>query len=141
MRERAVESTRSDDNAFVRWYPWITVVTGALILIQAFLAGRGLFKDYDLIEVHGILGNITFIFGILLVIGAWLARQAGVLTNLELGISVVLLALISAQIGLGYSGRDNGDAAALHIPNGILVTMLSGALIALSFARRPMETR
>ncbi len=136
-----MESTQSDGNAFVRWYPWIAVVTGVLILVQAFLAGRGMFKDFDLIEVNGIVGNITFIFAILLVIGAWLARQAGVLTNLELALSVVLLALISAQIGLGYSGRDSGDAAALYIPNGILVTMLSGALIALSFARRPADTR
>lgn len=130
-----MNTTSSSQNALVRWYPWIAVVTGVLVLVQAFLAGRGWFKDYDLIEVHGTLGNVTFLFAILLVVSAWLCRQAGLFTTIEVGLSVLFLILVSAQIGLGYSGRDSSDAAALHIPNGILLTMLSGVLITLGFVR------
>src|SRR5215218_1167061 len=65
-----------------------------VILVQAFFAGRGLFLDNDLIDVHGGLGNLT-------------------------------LLLVIVQLALGYSGRDGGQAAAWHVPNGVLVFGLS----------------
>lgn len=132
-----VNTTSSAGNALVRNFPWLTVLTGALILLQAVLAGRGWFVDYDLIEVHGYVGDATFIAAILLVIGAWLGRQSGELGTRELGLSIALLLLIIAQFALGYGGRDSQDAAALHIPNGVLITGVVSALIALSFNRRP----
>lgn len=124
-------------NPVVGWFPILTVITGVLVLIQAVLAGRGLFFDYDLIEVHGFAGNATFIAAILLVIGAWLGRQRGVMGMVELVLSLALLILTVAQIGLGYGGRESPWAASLHIPNGILVTAISAALITLAYSRRP----
>ncbi len=115
-----MQTSSSSSNAIVRWYPLLTLLTGALVLLQAVLAGRGWFIDYDLIEVHGWLGNLTFIFAIVLVVGAWLGKQAKQMTNAEFLISLLLLILTAAQFGLGYGGRDSQTAAALHIPNGVL---------------------
>jgi hypothetical protein len=124
-------------NGLVRSYPWLAVLTGGAVLLQAVLAGRGWFIDYDLIEVHGLIGNLTFLLAMLLVVGAWLGRQSGVMTNTELIMSIALLALVAAQLGLGYSGRDSQTAASLHVPNGILVTGLTAGLITISFMRQP----
>jgi hypothetical protein len=134
--EQALEQGRSV-NGLVRTYPWLTVLTGMSVLLQAILAGRGWFLDYGLIEVHGFVGNLTFLLVIVLVVGAWLGRQAGVMTNTELILAVALLVLTAAQFGLGYGGRDSRTAASLHIPNGILITGLNAALIAISFMRQP----
>ena len=134
--EQSIETGKSV-NGLVRSYPWLTVLTGMSVLLQAILAGRGWFMDYDLIEVHGVIGNLTFLLVILLVIGAWLGLQAGVMTNTELILSIALIVLTAAQFGLGYGGRDSRTAASLHIPNGILITGLTSALIAISFIRQP----
>lgn len=133
--EQSIEQQQST-SGLVRSYPWLTVLTGMAVLLQAILAGRGWFVDYDLIEIHGFVGNLTFLLVILLVIGAWLGKQAGVMTKTELILSVALLALTATQFGLGYGGRDSQTAASLHIPNGILITGLTSALIALSFMRQ-----
>jgi uncharacterized membrane protein len=129
-------------NGLVRSYPWLAVLTGMAVLLQAILAGRGWFVlgSHNLIEVHGVIGNLTFILVLLLVVGAWLGRQARVMTNTELILSIALVILTAAQLGLGYSGRDSGTAASLHIPNGILVTGLTAALIAISFMRQPRNS-
>jgi uncharacterized membrane protein len=120
----------------------LAVLTGMAVLLQAILAGRGWFMlgSHNLIEVHGVIGNLTFILVLLLVVGAWLGRQARVMTNTELILSIALVILTAAQLGLGYSGRDSGTAASLHIPNGILVTGLTAALIAISFMRQPRNS-
>ena len=125
----------------IGWFPILTVITGALVLLQAILAGRGWFIDYDLIEVHGYVGNATFIAAMVLVVGAWLGRQRGSMGTAELALSLGLLILTVAQIGLGYGGRDSQTAASLHIPNGILVTGISAALITLAYARQPIGSR
>src|SRR5215210_358467 len=106
--------SREAGNPVVGWFPILTVITGGLVLLQAILAGRGLFVDYDLIEIHGFVGNVTFIAAILLVIGAWLGRQRGSMGTAELGLSGALLVLTVAQIGLGYGGRDSQVSASLH---------------------------
>lgn len=137
--EQATKLSTSSTNGLVRAYPWLTVLTGMAVLLQAILAGRGWFVDYDLIEIHGFVGNVTFLLVIVLVVGAWLGKQAGVMTNTELILSIALLALTAAQFGLGYGGRDSQTAASLHVPNGILITGLTSALIVLSFMRQPQR--
>jgi hypothetical protein len=121
-------------NALVRSYPWIALLTGVVILLQAFMAGRFLYGLSDLVEEHGFVGNLTFLLAILLVVGAWLGRQALVMTNTELILSVSVLILVVAQFGLGYS---NGtSASALHVANGVLVMALTSTLIGISFIRQ-----
>lgn len=131
-----MESAESSPNVLVRFYPWIALVTGVWILVQAVLIGRGLYGSFDLVETHGQAGNLTFILVIALLIGAWMGRKAGVMTSLELILSGALLVLTFAQLGLGYEGRDSSTAASLHIPNGILITGVATALTTVAFMRQ-----
>ena len=86
-----------------------------LILVQAFLAGRALFGGWS-ITVHGVVGNITFLFALATLVLAWRARLRPATT-----VAGVLAALITAQIGLGYSGREALEAAAWHVPLGVTI--------------------
>jgi hypothetical protein len=105
--------------------------TAAVVLVMAALAGQGWFNGrYGLITMHGMLGNIAFLGAIALVVLAFVGwRCAGGAAPFAL--SLILLALMTAQLGLGYSGRKAAAAAALHIPNGVLLTMVVAALATL----------
>ncbi len=91
------------------------------VLIQAVLAGRGWFLDGDVIKIHGYVGNATFLLTIALaMLGLAATRSIRVVLPLAL-----LVILTTAQIGLGYAGRDSATAAAWHVPNGVLIFGLS----------------
>ncbi len=91
------------------------------VLIQAVLAGRGWFLDGDVIKIHGYVGNATFLLTIALaMLGLAATRSIRVVLPLAL-----LVILTTAQIGLGYAGRDSAAAAAWHVPNGVLIFGLS----------------
>jgi hypothetical protein len=96
-----------------------------VILVQAFFAGRGLFLDNDLIDVHGGLGNLT---ALLVLVQAALVLFAGLRGSTRTPLlitSLLLVVLVFVQLALGYSGRDGGQAAAWHVPNGVLIFGLS----------------
>jgi heme A synthase len=76
--------------------------------------------------VHGVVGNVTFAFALAMLILAWRARQRPATT-----VAAVLVVLISAQIGLGYSGRDSLEAAAWHVPMGVTIFGLAVYLLTL----------
>jgi hypothetical protein len=86
-----------------------------LILVQAFLAGRALFGGWS-ITVHGVLGNVTYVFGLATLLLAGLARQRKATV-----VAAVLVVLLTAQIGLGYTGRETAEAAAWHVPLGVTI--------------------
>jgi hypothetical protein len=122
------------ENGLVRAYPWLALLTAIVILIQAFMAGRFLYGLSDLMEEHGWVGNLTFLLVIALVVAAWLGRPSGRTTNTELVLGIVLLVLVAAQFGLGYS--DSTSASALHVANGVLVMAITAAITAFAFARQ-----
>lgn len=93
----------------------VALVVAVLILVQAVLAGRHLFGPGG-IALHGVLGNSIFLLGIALVATAVLGPRDRVVV----GASTLLMLLLTAQIGLGYAGRESLSAAAWHIPNGVL---------------------
>jgi heme A synthase len=93
------------------------------------MAGRALFGGWS-ITVHGVVGNVTFVFALATLVLAWRARQRPVTT-----MAAVLVVLISAQIGLGYSGRESLEAAAWHVPMG--VTIFGLAVYQLTLIPRP----
>lgn len=112
----------------------LTVVTAGLILVQAFLAGQWWFlSQAGLIAVHGWLGNLSFLAAIVLVLLAFLGVRREGWGRAELILGIALVLLMAAQLGLGYSGRRIATAAALHIPNGVLLTMVIAALLALAW--------
>jgi len=45
-----------------------------------------------------------------------LARRA----HTALAVAAVIALVVTAQVGLGYAGREQAEAAAWHIPNGLL---------------------
>jgi hypothetical protein len=103
----------------------VAVLYTALVLIQAILAGRGWFKDFDLIKTHGRIGDGLFLIVIVQLVLAYLVF--GPRNTLTIGFAVVML-LTLAQLGLGYSGRDSSTAASLHVPNGVLIFGLTCVL-------------
>jgi hypothetical protein len=94
---------------------WLSV---ALVFVMAVLAGHStrLFGSGD-IEVHGFLGEILFAFAVVMVVLAFMTQTRGIVVAM----SVAFAALCFAQVGLGFVGRDTIEAAAWHIPNGVLI--------------------
>ncbi|MCC6315003.1 MAG: hypothetical protein IT337_13445 [Thermomicrobiales bacterium] len=113
----------------------IATITAGLILVQAFMAGQMLFHgNAGIIVTHGWLGNIAFLGTLALVAVAFVGMRQG-WGVAPLVLSVVLAALMVAQLGLGYAGRKSAFTASLHIPNGVLLTGVVFALIALAVVR------
>lgn len=100
----------------------IAGLMAGLVLVMALLAGRHLFLGESVIEIHGYLGNFLFVLAIAN-IGLVVSNRAS--TGLDFGLAVAIGALVFAQIGLGYVGRETLDAAAWHVPNGVLLMSLS----------------
>ena len=91
-----------------------------LVLVMAVIAGRSLFGTWD-IQVHGYVGNGIFL--LTLANGALvLARR---LPGVDAAVALAIVVLTFAQIGLGYVGRDTLEAAAWHVPNGVLLMGLT----------------
>jgi hypothetical protein len=98
----------------------LAAVIAALVLLQAVLAGRAVFGPWD-IEVHGWVGNGLFVL-VVVNLALAMARRA---PTAQLTVAGLLGALTFAQVGLGYVGREQLEAAAWHIPNGVLLMALA----------------
>jgi hypothetical protein len=112
------------------------IVTVVLIVIQAAMAGRGFFFGGELIKRHGEVGNITFLAGLVMLGFAFSGYRQKRLDQFDFIVSVLVVLLIVAQLGLGYGGRDNRTAASLHWPNGVLITLLGAMLLGRTIPRR-----
>jgi hypothetical protein len=100
----------------------IAATIAGLIVVMAAIAGRSerLFGPWD-IALHGVLGNIVFTLALVAVVLAFVARAS----TAARVTSVAFLLLAFAQVGLGYVGRETLDAAAWHVPNGVLLMGLA----------------
>ena len=85
----------------------------ALVAAQAVIAGQHLFGDSG-IGVHA--GNAAFAIAALTAAVAIFKLNSPALRV----VGVLMVVLLSAQIGLGYSARDSAGAAALHVPLGVV---------------------
>lgn len=129
---RAVGRTAGEGSAIGWAFRAFAALTVALVLVQAALAGRGLYGDPGVISLHGWLGNVTFAAAIAQVAVGFGGLRRGAVGRSEAGLSLLLLALIVAQLGLGYVGRERAGAAAWHIPNGVLTFGVAAAILALA---------
>ncbi len=86
----------------------------ALVAVQAVIAGQHIFGSWG-IDAHAAIGNAAFSIAILVTAIAFFRLDSRSLSI----VGAVLIVVLSAQIGLGYSARDSGGAAALHIPLGV----------------------
>lgn len=100
------------------WYRSLVGLVTALILVQAALAGRFLFIDPGTVDAHEIIGNLLVVLVAFQLLMAYLLRSAIGFPMAVL--NAVLATLVVAQVGLGYSGRDNADMASAHVPIGVL---------------------
>ena len=91
-----------------------------LVLLQAVVAGQATFGDWE-IELHGWMGNGSFVIGLLLL---GLAVTGGLGRGVVVMAGALTIALF-AQIGLGYAGRTALTAASWHIPLGVTIFGLS----------------
>lgn len=109
-----------DTAALARLRRPLAGLVAGLILILAVIAGRGLFDTWGF-EVHGYVGNAVFALVVVNLALAIVARAP----RSQVGLAVAILVLAFAQVGLGYVGREQLEAAAWHIPNGVLLMGLS----------------
>ena len=112
-----------------------SAITTALVLVQAILAGRGWFIDHEFIDIHGVVANVVVLAAIAQAVIAVLARRRRQAGRTLVGLSLATLVLVVVQLGLGYAGRDSGTAAALHVPNGVLIFGLAVATTVLTGGR------
>jgi hypothetical protein len=113
---------------------WLFV---ASVLVQAFLAGRGIYPgDRDLIDTHGIVANLVFLLAVAQLVLAFLASKESRQRGLLLGLSGLLIVLTVAQIGMGYGIEDNLDLGGWHILNGVLIMGLGTAHAVLATGNR-----
>jgi hypothetical protein len=129
---------------FLPAYRWLSTLFAALIVVQAFLGTRGVFKAQEgLITGHGHLANGMFLLIIIQAVLAWMLYTRRVVGMKDVVLNAILVLLTVAQIGLGYStrnGENYGDTISLHIPNGVLLMGVSAAVAALAWRASTQET-
>ena len=105
----------------LRAYVGLAHAVTFFIFVQALLAGRWA-SSGTMPGLHELVANFLFLLGAALVVVAFFARRqdAGA-PSFILWFSLALLVLIVAQIGLGYTARDNPDMRAWHLPLGVLL--------------------
>jgi hypothetical protein len=111
-------ATTSDRSGLLTAYRVLAALSVVVVLVMAALAGHStrLFGSGD-IEVHGFLGELLFAVSVVMVVLSFMTQTRG----LVVGFAVAFAALCFAQVGLGFVGRDTIEAAAWHIPNGVLI--------------------
>lgn len=123
-------------SSLTRARQFCAVLTLALVFLLAILAGRFLFLGELIIETHGYIGNGVFVLA-LVNLGLVLADKGD---GGEFAVAGMIALLTFSQIGLGYLGRDTADAAALHVPNGVLLMGLAGYQFAATRAKATAGT-
>ena len=100
----------------------LAAVMAVLVLVLALMAGRSqrLFGTWDIV-VHGYVGNGLFVLAVANLALAIYRRPS----TSQLTVAALIGMLTFAQVGLGYVGREQLEAAAWHIPNGVLLMALS----------------
>lgn len=109
----------------------LTVLMFALVAIQPLLGGWGWFRDRDFIDIHAMVANTIFLISVVLVVLAFLS---GFRRKMWLAAwSIVLLLMVTAQMGLGYSSEGRPSVAALHIPVGVFTFGVSLLLMLFAY--------
>lgn len=122
---------------FIPYFRWIAVLSTVLVLVQAFLAGRGLSLNHKFIDYHGMLANAIFLIVVVQLVLLVAIGIPGIAGKRLVAMNAVLVLLVLMQTGLGYSGRTDMDARAWHIPLGVLIFGLTVAIAGMTW---PMKT-
>ncbi len=110
----------------LRWayvvYAWIIL---AAVVVQFFLAGRGVFAGASNFQTHANFGNTIFLVTLVGLVLAFAARLPWKTVGLT-ALLPVLVGLQSLFITFWHSGL--GGLAALHVINGLAIFSLAGFL-------------
>ena len=123
-------------------YRIIVAVVPLLVLIQAFLIGRGIWLgNRDLIDWHQRIADPTVLLALVLAVLAVVRyRRDRSIDTIDLVACIALFVLLFVQLALGYSGTDEDDpspgAIAWHVPNGVLIAIVGTVLLTRSLPRR-----
>ena len=101
-------------------YRGMAYLLAVAVLVQAVVAGQAVFGDWD-IEVHGWMGNGSFLLGLML-LGLAVGARAG---RVAVATAAALATAMFVQVGLGYAGRTALGAASWHVPLGVAIFGLS----------------
>ena len=114
---------------------WLSALNVLAVLLLAVLGGR-YFITPTIIDIHGYIANVVFLTFLGQAGLLFLSKPGGRYGKLVLGMSLVSVLLVMAQIGLGYSGRESSTALSLHLPNGVLICAIAAAVLSqLPYAR------
>jgi hypothetical protein len=112
-------------------YRWLTLVTAILVLVQAFLAGRGWFIDRKYIDdYHRSLGMFLVLVVVVQLLLTIAVGIPGDLGRRLLAMNVVLVIAGLIQLTLGLNSEDSSEAAAWHIPLGVFIFGISAGIAA-----------
>ena len=133
-----IETSRpGDPGGILTGYRWIATVFALLMIIQAFLGMSGFVNaEEGQVNVHEMLANLMFLMAIGQTVLAWLLYTRHIITMRDLALNGLLVLLTIAQIGLGYAatnGDNFGSLISLHVPNGVLLTIVSTTLAAMAW--------
>lgn len=110
--------TISKDGLY-RGYQALAVLTALLLLLQPVLIAQFFYNDRDYADVHGMVGNVIFLSAVAQAVVCFLGRSKWGFTTLVW--NLVMVGLVVAQIGLGYSADDSSSSAEIHMPLGVLM--------------------
>lgn len=130
--EATVRSAARIDYAAI--HRWIAAALVGLVLVQAFLGGRGFFVRYGLLAVHEQLGRGIFAVALAGAVVAALGARRRQLERPSLLLALALPVLVAVQFTLGYNSQTHAEAAAWHLPTGVLIF---GLAVASWFVGRP----
>lgn len=116
------------------WHVGLAGVLVALVLLQAVIAGQALFAGWS-IELHGWLGNASFVLGLVLLVMAMRSGARG-----AVALAGALTIAMFMQIGLGYAGRTALGAASWHVPLGVTIFGLAVANASLLYTSARVST-
>ncbi len=107
----------------------LSIANVIVVLIMALLGGR-FFVSPSIIDIHGYIGNLFFLMVIAQAGLLAMSKPGGRFGMALLALSLLTVALVVGQIGLGYTGRESATALSWHIPNGVLIFGISAAILA-----------
>ena len=126
--------------------PWIGVsqvlsaALAVLVLLQAAFAGQFLYTSPGMRTAHRVVGEGLGVVGMGLLAAAAMAWRANRERRRLLGTAVWMIVILIAETGLGFVGRSTPDAAALHIPLGVVAFGVAVYAFLLSRLTEPSTT-
>jgi hypothetical protein len=127
-------------SAVVGAFKIVSILTVVIFLLQPVLAAQGYWRADvypDLINIHGIVGDSSFLVVIVQAGLALYGATKRIFSTRIAVINLVILGLLVTQIGLGYTGRESAIAVSWHVPNGVLLFGLAVLNATLALTRLP----